>query len=99
MSRFHEIMLLHGIKVVVNQTGLSAHVLRVWEKRYSAVTPHRTETNRRMYTDQDIKRLQLLVRLTKAGYSIGQIANLDHKELKETIATADKITPLFIKYQ
>ena len=87
-------MPLHGIKVIVNRTGLSAHVIRVWEKRYGAVTPHRTETNRRMYTDEQIERLQLLVKLTKAGYSIGQVANLDQQALEEMTASADKVTRL-----
>ena len=85
-------MSLHGIKVVVNQTGLSAHVLRVWEKRYSAVQPQRTDTNRRMYTDGDIKRLQLLVKLTHAGYSIGQIAHLQEPELQGMEASTGKVT-------
>lgn len=80
--------------MVVNQTGLSAHVLRVWEKRYEAVTPQRTDTNRRMYTDEDISRLQLLVRLTKAGYSIGQIANIKLSELEDMESSAGKVTHL-----
>ena len=33
---------LHNIKAVAMRTGLSAHVIRIWEKRYAAVTPART---------------------------------------------------------
>ena len=66
----------HPIKVVARRTGLSPHVIRVWEKRYSAVTPTRTETNRRRYSDADITRFNLLQRLIAAGRSIGQIAQL-----------------------
>lgn len=85
-------MSLHGIKIAVHQTGLSAHVLRVWEKRYGAVTPQRTETNRRLYTDDDIKRLQYLVSLTQTGYSIGQIANLEDDQLAEMAASTCQST-------
>lgn len=73
----------HGIKVATSLTGLSAHVIRVWEKRYGAVTPQRTETNRRLYTDSDINRLQRLFQLTQKGYSIGHVAKLDDSELDE----------------
>ena len=73
----------HGIKAATTLTGLSAHVIRVWEKRYSAVTPQRTETNRRLYTDSDINRLQTLSKLTQKGYTIGHIAKLQDTELDE----------------
>ena len=73
----------HGIKAATTLTGLSAHVIRVWEKRYGAVTPQRTETNRRLYTDADISRLQMLSKLIKKGYTIGHIAQLQDSELAE----------------
>ncbi|MCA9520593.1 MAG: cobalamin B12-binding domain-containing protein [Myxococcales bacterium] len=72
----------HPIKVAANRSGLTSHVIRIWEKRYLAVTPERTETNRRLYTDEDIERLQLLHRLIKIGRSIGQIAQLSTDELR-----------------
>jgi len=71
----------HGIKVVTTKTGLSPHVIRVWEKRYNAVTPDRTDTNRRLYSDDDLERLVLLADLTRHGHTIGQIANLPNTEL------------------
>lgn len=75
-------MAKHGMKIVSVQTGLSPHVLRVWEKRYNAVTPFRTDTNRRIYTDDELRRLKNLSILTAAGYSIGQIAQLPCPELQ-----------------
>jgi DNA-binding transcriptional MerR regulator/methylmalonyl-CoA mutase cobalamin-binding subunit len=71
----------HPIKVVARRTGLSPHVIRVWEKRYNAVSPTRTETNRRRYSDADIARFSLLQRLIAAGRSIGQIAQLSTEQL------------------
>ncbi|HEY1173939.1 MAG TPA: MerR family transcriptional regulator [Verrucomicrobiae bacterium] len=73
----------HPIKVAARKTGLTPHVIRVWERRYGAVQPSRSGTNRRLYSDADIEHLQLLCQLTKAGYSIGGIASLPAGELRE----------------
>jgi DNA-binding transcriptional MerR regulator/methylmalonyl-CoA mutase cobalamin-binding subunit len=75
----------HPIKVVAKRTGLSQHVIRAWEKRYKAVTPTRTPTNRRVYTTEDIERLILLRRATLAGRSIGQVADLPTDELRQLV--------------
>jgi DNA-binding transcriptional MerR regulator/methylmalonyl-CoA mutase cobalamin-binding subunit len=73
------------MKVVVRRTGLSPHVIRVWEKRYGAVVPSRTPTQRRLYTDAEIQRLILLRQATLAGHSIGQIARLSNERLRALI--------------
>ena len=66
----------YGIGAVVRHTGLSAPNIRMWEKRYNAVVPTRTETNRRLYTADDVEKLTLLRLLTERGHSIKNIANL-----------------------
>ena len=66
----------HPIQIVVRRTGLTADVLRAWERRYTAVEPARSSSGRRLYTDDDIERLRLLKRATDAGRSIGQVATL-----------------------
>ena len=71
------------MKIVAQRSGLSPHVIRVWEKRYNAVEPSRTDTNRRLYSDADISRLSILRVLTEAGHSIGQIASLPTEQLEE----------------
>jgi MerR family transcriptional regulator, light-induced transcriptional regulator len=76
------------IKVVAKRTGLSPHVIRIWEKRYAAVQPVRTETNRRLYTEDQIERLNLLRRLTHAGHSIGTVAHLPVETLRALAAEA-----------
>lgn len=75
----------HPIRVVAQRTGLSAPVLRAWERRYSAVTPSRSEGGQRLYSDADIRRLQLLATAVDGGRSIGLIAGLDVAELEELI--------------
>jgi MerR family transcriptional regulator, light-induced transcriptional regulator len=72
---------LYPVRVVVSRTGLTAHVLRAWERRYGAVTPQRTETNRRLYSAGDIHRLNLLRQAIDRGHSIGQLATLEEGEL------------------
>ena len=78
----------YPIKAVTQKTGLSVHVIRAWEKRYNAVKPQRTETNRRLYTETDVEKLSLLVKLTEWGHNIGSIASLSIKTLKEMILDA-----------
>jgi DNA-binding transcriptional MerR regulator/methylmalonyl-CoA mutase cobalamin-binding subunit len=72
--------------VVSRRTGISQLLLRAWERRYNAVNPGRTATGRRLYTDADIRRLQVLNRLTGHGHRIGDIANLGMAELDRLAA-------------
>ncbi len=71
----------HSIKAVSQKTGLSTHVIRVWEKRYGAVRPVRTGSNRRVYSSAEVERLDLLGRATTLGHSIGNIAGLPSESL------------------
>jgi methylmalonyl-CoA mutase cobalamin-binding subunit len=79
---------VHPIQVVTRRTGLSADVIRTWEKRYGVVAPLRTPTGRRLYADADIERLRLLGRATLAGYSIRRAAALPPATLA-TVARDD----------
>ena len=73
----------HPIKVVARRTGLSAHIIRIWEKRYNAVEPERTGTNRRLYSEEQIERLSLLRDIKQAGHGIGRVAKLPTEELRQ----------------
>jgi len=75
----------HPIQVVVRRTGLTADVLRAWERRYGAVVPGRSPSGRRVYSDDDIERLRLLHRATGGGRSIGQIATLSTQALADLV--------------
>jgi hypothetical protein len=81
---------LHPIQVVTRRTGLSADVLRVWEKRYAVVTPVRSTNGRRLYSDADIERLRLLVEATRTGRTIGRVAALPTAELVTLLAEEDR---------
>ena len=71
----------HPIQVVARRTGLTADVIRAWERRYQAITPQRAANSRRLYSDLDVEKLTLLRRATTAGRRIGDIANLSMEEL------------------
>ena len=75
----------HLIQVVGRRTGISSDVIRAWERRYNAVVSNRTETNRRLYTDDDIEKLTLLKRAINAGRRIGDIAQLSYDDLFELV--------------
>lgn len=76
---------VHPIQVVCRRTGLGPDVIRAWEKRYGAVAPQRTATARRLYTDADIERLQLLRRATANGRRIGDVAQLPTEALRALV--------------
>ena len=71
------------IQMAAEASGLSAHTIRAWEKRYDALTPVRSDTGRRMYSSQEVRRLSLLAQLTNLGSAIRQIAHLSDEELNE----------------
>lgn len=83
----------HPIRVVAQRTGLSAPVLRAWERRYGAVEPSRSEGGQRLYSDADVRRLQLLATAVDGGRTIGLIADLDSEEL-EALIDEDRETPI-----
>jgi len=72
----------HTIAVVSRQTGITQLLLRAWERRYEAVVPERTSTGRRLYTDEDVKKLRLLRLLTEAEHRISDVASLSTPELE-----------------
>jgi DNA-binding transcriptional MerR regulator/methylmalonyl-CoA mutase cobalamin-binding subunit len=76
------------MRVVSKRTGLSPHVIRVWERRYGAVKPTRTPTNRRVYRDEDLERLTLLHQATLLGHGIGQASQLSNDRLKSLLDEA-----------
>ncbi|MGA9479029.1 MAG: MerR family transcriptional regulator [Desulfobacterales bacterium] len=84
---------VYAIRYVSQRTGLTPHVIRAWEKRYQAVVPLRSPKNRRLYSEDDVGRLQLLKRVTDAGHNISQVAKLDSSELSELAQQEAPMTP------
>ena len=76
---------LHPMAVVSRKTGLGPDLIRAWERRYQAIRPARTATNRRLYSDAEIGRLILMRRAIEAGWQIGQLATLEDERIRALI--------------
>ncbi|HKJ25324.1 MAG TPA: MerR family transcriptional regulator [Myxococcota bacterium] len=70
---------------VAQMTGVSAHALRAWERRYRAVAPERTPGGARRYSEREVARLRLLRRAVDAGHPIGEVASLPDEEIRRRL--------------
>jgi len=66
----------YTIGAVARLSGVSREKIRIWERRYGAVSPSRDGTNHRLYSRQDIERLTFIRKLTAAGHGVSSVANL-----------------------
>jgi DNA-binding transcriptional MerR regulator len=78
----------YRIGTVARLSGLSTHVIRVWERRYAVLAPDRTPGGARLYDDDDVARLRFLKRAVDAGHPIGTLAELSTEELERLGAAA-----------
>jgi methylmalonyl-CoA mutase cobalamin-binding subunit len=81
----------YTIGTLAGLTGLSPHTIRAWERRYQALAPGRSDTNRRVYGDDDVERLSLIKQVVDAGHSIGHVAGLPISQLRGLVATPTPI--------
>jgi MerR family transcriptional regulator, light-induced transcriptional regulator len=72
-----EDMALYSIRELALISGIKAHNIRIWEKRYKLFNPKRTATNIRYYSDADLKKLLNVSMLSRNGLKISKIAHLD----------------------
>jgi len=77
---------VYSIKDLEKLSGIKAHTLRIWEKRYGIIDPKRTDTNIRYYLDEDLKKLLNIALLNKYGYKISKIAEFSEEEISTKIA-------------
>ncbi len=77
--------MLYSIKDLEVFSGIMAHTIRIWEIRYKAFIPLRTDTNMRRYTEEDLKKILNIAILKRNGYRISKILKLDNKELKNKV--------------
>jgi DNA-binding transcriptional MerR regulator len=78
-------MRLYQITELEQLTGIKAHTIRIWEKRYNLIEPDRTSTNYRRYNDDQVKKLLNVSTLLSNGYKISKIASLSEKDLHNII--------------
>lgn len=79
-------MVAYSIKDLENLSGVKAHTLRIWEKRYGIIQPARTDTNIRYYHESELQKILNISLLNRHGLKISKIANLSNEELKSKVA-------------
>jgi DNA-binding transcriptional MerR regulator len=85
-------MALYSIKDLERISGVKAHTIRIWEKRYGIVEPKRTESNIRYYCDTEVKKLMNISILLNHGYKISKLAVLDPDELSKKVLELSMIS-------
>lgn len=70
-----------SIKNLENISGIKAHTIRIWEKRYNLLYPERTDTNIRRYSLDSLRKLLNITLLYNHGFKISKIANLPEEEV------------------
>ena len=74
-----------SIKDLENLSGIKAHTLRIWEKRYQIFNPSRTETNIRLYSLDELQKLLSISFLNGYGYKISRVAEYSESELNKLV--------------
>lgn len=78
-------MAQYAIKELEHLSGIKAHTIRIWEQRYNLLSPLRTETNIRYYSDADLKTLLNVSLLNEKGYKISKIAKMSAQDLAQEV--------------
>lgn len=73
-----------SIKDLENITGVKAHTIRIWEKRYDLLSPKRSETNIRYYSNKNLQKLLNIVLLNNNNYKISKISEMKDDEISFT---------------
>ena len=66
-------------------SGIKAHTIRIWEKRYNLFSPERTDTQIRTYTDDDLTRMINIAILNRCGFKISKIATMQDEEIHHNV--------------
>ncbi|SHG53437.1 Methanogenic corrinoid protein MtbC1 [Salegentibacter echinorum] len=74
-----------SIKDLENLSGIKAHTIRIWEKRYKILTPNRTSTNIRTYDNSNLQKILNVAFLNENGYKISRISKLSDEEICDMV--------------
>jgi len=70
-----------SIRDLENLSGIKAHTIRIWEKRYDLLSPERTNTNIRTYSLSSLQKLLNIALLNNNGYKISRIAKIPEGDI------------------
>ena len=85
-----------SIKDLENLSGIKAHTIRIWEKRYNILEPMRTDTNIRFYDLNSLQKLLNITLLHNHGYKISKISK--YPEDKIPVLVRDIVTDKSVKH-
>ena len=88
-------MVVYTIKDLEKLSGVKAHTLRIWEKRYNIITPKRTPTNIRYYLDEDLKSILNIALLNRNGIKISKISKMDEGAIQKKVAEITDVDESF----
>jgi MerR family transcriptional regulator, light-induced transcriptional regulator len=72
---------LFSISKLSRYSGIKPHTIRVWEQRYNALRPNRSEGNTRYYDNSQLRRLLNIVSLMETGYKVSELCSMPDKKL------------------
>lgn len=81
----NNIKTVFSIKDLENISGIKAHTIRIWEKRYKILKPLRTDTNIRTYDSANLQKLLNVVLLNTYGYKISRIAEYPTEKIASLV--------------
>ena len=87
ISIMNNVKNVFSIKDLENISGIKAHTIRIWEKRYAVLEPMRSETNIRSYDIRNLQKLLNIVLLHNYGYKISKISKLSQPEINALVNT------------
>ena len=79
----------YSIKDLEQLSGIKAHTIRAWEQRHKLITPKRTSTNIRYYSDDDLRVILNVSILMEHDWKIGQVAKLSSEEIAKQALDCD----------
>ncbi|HWS59907.1 MAG TPA: B12-binding domain-containing protein [Flavobacterium sp.] len=82
MNNSYNVKTVFSIKDLENLSGIKAHTIRIWEKRYNVLQPMRSDTNIRNYDLQSLQKLLNVVLLNDYGYKISRIAEHSSEKIE-----------------
>lgn len=88
-------MVVYSIKDLEKLSGVKAHTLRIWEKRYNILNPKRTPTNIRYYLDDDLKLILNIALLNRHGIKISKIARMKKDQIQKKVAELTDVDESF----
>ena len=78
-------MSIYKIKDLETLSGVKAHTIRIWEKRYNILSPERTVSKIRAYNNDELTHLLNLSMLNKNGYKISALSLLSCDEISQLV--------------